>query len=432
MKLRLLLASTLSALLLAPFPSAQADTQPIKVMSRNLYLGADVGVALAKIPNMPAAAQFMWDQVQKTDFSKRKKILADQIRAESPDVIGIQEATIWYCKANFWSKKTEVFNFTQELLAELKGDYIIAEKNGVQANNPGYSIGPISFLTTVKDPETFQELFGQDKADCGFQIGDALIIKKELAQYVNQVGNSEYESIYKVVPTIMEINRGYTWADITMQGTNVRFISTHLESLWDENKTPKAADQARQLIEDVKSTKSPIVLIGDFNSDPRDPRPLDAPNPGEQPTVSEKCPAGATDCNAYKILREAGFTDAGPDASEASSYTWGMNALLTGPDSKRKVAAAAMGNNFGFTDRLDYIFVKNGIEVATARTFGQGAPYGSDHAGVIAELNVTALGSVISDPLDAHRPFPISFWEGVGILLLALVTWRIVRRFRRR
>ena len=432
MKLRTLLTSTLSILLLTPISYAQADIQPIKVMSRNLYLGADVGVALAKIPNMPAAAQFMWDQVQQTDFSKRKKILADQIRAESPDVIGIQEATIWYCKANFWSKKTEVFNFTQELLAELKGDYIIAEKNGVQANNPGYSIGPISFLTTVKDPETFQELFGQDKADCGFQIGDALLIKKELAQYVNQVGNSEYESIYKVVPTIMEINRGYTWADITMQGTNVRFISTHLESLWDENKTPKAADQARQLIEDIKSTKSPIVLIGDFNSDPRDPRPLDAPNPGEQPTVSEKCPAGATDCNAYKILRDAGFTDAGPDASEASSYTWGMNALLTGPDSKRKVAAAAMGNNFGFTDRLDYIFVKNGIEVATARTFGQGAPYGSDHAGVIAELNVTALGSVISDPLDAHRPFPISFWEGVGILLLALVTWRIVRRFRRR
>jgi len=205
MKLRALLTLTLSLLLLAPIFPAQADTQPIKVMSRNLYLGADVGVALAKIPNMPAAAQFMWDQVQKTDFPKRKKILADQIRAESPDVIGIQEATIWYCKAKFWSKKTEVFNFTQELLAELKGDYIIAEKDGVQTNNPGYSIGPISFLTTVKDPETFQKLFGQDKADCGFQIGDALIIKKELSQYVNQVGNSEYVSIYKVVPTLMEI-----------------------------------------------------------------------------------------------------------------------------------------------------------------------------------------------------------------------------------
>ena len=432
MKLRALLVSALSLLLISPAVTAEAEQQPIKVMSRNLYLGADVGVALAKIPNMPAAAQFMWDQVQKTDFSQRKKILADQIRSESPDVIGIQEATIWYCKAHFWSGKTEVFNFTQELLAELGGDYIIAEKDGTQANNPGYSIGPIPFLTKVHDPKTFQSLFGQNDADCGFQIGDALLIKKSLAQYVNQVGNSEYKAVYKVVPTLMEIYRGYSWADITVQGTNVRFVTTHLESLWDANKVPKAADQARQLVDDLKNTKSPIVVIGDFNSDPRDPRPLEAPNPGEQPTASEKCPAGATVCNAYKVMREAGFTDSGPDASDPSTYSWGMNALLTGPDSKRAQAALTMGNKLGFTDRLDYIFVKNGVNVLTSKMIGQTAPYGTDHAGVVTELNITALGSVVSAPLDAHNRFPISFWKGVGLLLLALFTWRIVRRFRHR
>ena len=422
----------ITAVLSFSFTPTQAAEQPIKVMSRNLYLGADVGVALAKIPNMPAAAQFMWDQVQKTDFSKRKKILAEQIRTESPDVIGIQEATIWYCKAHFWSKNTEVFNFTQELLAELGGDYVIASKNGVEANNPGYSIGPIPFLTKVTDPQTFQKLFGQNDADCGFQIGDALLIKKSLAQYVNQVGNSEYKDVYKVVPTLMEIYRGYAWADITVQGTNVRFVTTHLESLWDANKVPKAADQARQLVSDLKNTKSPIVVIGDFNSDPRDPRPINSPNPGEQPTASEKCPAGSSMCNAYKVMREAGFTDSGPDASDPSTYSWGMNALLTGPDPKRAAAAKKMGNQFGFTDRLDYIFVKNGIKVLTSKVIGQTAPYGTDHAGVVTELNVSALGSVVSAPLDAHSRFPISFWKGVGLLLLALITWRIVRRFRRR
>ena len=432
MKVRHLLISALALVLISPSNPAHADNQPIKVMSRNLYLGADVGVALAKIPNMPAAAQFMWDQVQKTDFSQRKKILADQIRTESPDVIGIQEATIWYCKAHFWSGKTEVFNFTQELLAELGGDYIIAAKNGVEANNPGYSIGPIPFLTKVNDPKTFQALFGQNDADCGFQIGDALLIKKSLSQYVNQVGNSEYRDVYKVVPTLMEIYRGYSWADITVQGTNVRFVTTHLESLWDVNKVPKAADQARQLVADLAKTKSPIVVIGDFNSDPRDPRPLGAPNPGEQPTASDKCPAGSSICNAYKVMREAGFTDSGPDASDPSTYSWGMNALLTGPDKKRAEAAKKMGNPFGFTDRLDYIFVKNGIKVLTSKIIGQTAPYGTDHAGVVTELNVTALGSVLSAPLDAHQRFPIWFWKGVGLLLLALITWRIVRRFRRR
>ncbi len=401
-------------------------------MSRNIYLGADVGVALELIPDLPAAAQFMWKQVQATDFSKRKLILAKEIEDQAPDVIGLQEATIWYCQAKPWSAKTEVFNFTNELLAELGGRYVIAEKGGEKAFNPGYSIGPIPFLTKVSDPKTFQPLFGQNSASCGFQIGDALLIKKELAQYVNQVGNSEYEDVYKVVPTIMEIYRGYTWADITMQGSNVRFVSTHLESLWDANKVPKAADQARQLVADLANTKSPVVVIGDFNSDPRDPRPKGFPNPGEQPEASEKCPTESSLCSAYKIMREANYVDVGPDASEPATFTWGMSALLTGADPERKAAAAKMGNKLGYTDRLDYIFVKNGIKVLTSKVIGQTPPYGTDHAGVVAKLRVTAEGSVISEPLDSHSRFPISFWEGVGILFLALVIWRIVRRIRRR
>ena len=400
-------------------------------MSRNLYLGADVGVALVKIPNMPAAAQFMWDQVQQTDFSKRKKILTEEIRAESPDVIGIQEATIWYCKAHFWSKKAEVFNFITELLAELGGEYIIAEKNGVTANNPGYSIGPIPFLTKVSDPKTFQPLFGQNDADCGFQIGDALLIKKSLSQYVNQVGNSEYKAVYKVVPTLMEIYRGYSWADITVQGTNVRFVTTHLESLWDANKIPKAADQARQLVDDLKNTKSPIVVIGDFNSDPRDPRPANAANPGLQPTASEECPAGNSKCNAYGLMVDGGFTDAGPDSSEPTTYTWGMNALLTGPDPDRLKSAQGMGNEYGFTDRLDYIFTKNGVAVTTSQIIGYKAPYATDHAGVFAEFTILNTLAGESEPLPEHKPFPISFWQWVGIALLALIIWRIKRRLTR-
>ena len=427
-----ILVIALSIFLLTPQVAASADEKPIKVMSRNLYLGADVGVALQLIPNLPAAAQFMWKQVQETDFSKRKDILVSEIQSESPDVIGLQEATIWYCQAKPWSKKVEVFNFTNQLLQALNGPYIIAEKDGRKAFNPGYSIGPIPFLTRVNDAKTFQPLFGQDHADCGFQIGDALLIKSELKQYINQVGNTEYDAVYKVVPTLMEIYRGYTWADITMQGSNVRFVATHLESLWDANKVPKAADQARQLVKDLASTQSPIVVIGDFNSDPRDPRQKGYANPGEQPTASEKCPAGSTQCSAYKVMRDAKFTDAGPDASDPATFTWGMNALLTGPDPARKTAASAMGNTYGFTDRLDYIFLKNGIDVLTSKIIGQAPPYGTDHAGVMAELNVSAEGSIVSKPLDAHSRFPISFWKGVGIFLAAFVIWRIARRVRKR
>jgi endonuclease/exonuclease/phosphatase family metal-dependent hydrolase len=173
-------------------------------------------------------------------------------------------------------------------------------------------------------------------------------------------------------------------------------------------------------------------VIGDFNSDPRDPRAKGFANPGEQPEASDKCPTESSVCNAYKVMREAKFIDAGPDASDPATFTWGMNALLTGADPTRRIAAKEMGNQFGFTDRLDYIFVKNGIDVLTSKIIGQVPPYGSDHAGVVSQLRVTAEGSVVSDALDAHSPLPISFWEGIGLLLLALIIWRIVRRIRRR
>lgn len=420
----------LSAALFTPY-SAQAAEPTFTVMSRNIYLGADVGVALELIPDMPAAAQFMWDQVNKNDFSKRSVALANEIKEYQPDVIGLQEATIWYCKKNAWSKKVEVFNFTDQLLEALGGEYILASKDGTAAFNPGYSINPIPFLTMVKDPERFQKIFGEDKAACGFQIGDALAIKKSLADQVIQVGNTEYEDSYSIIPTLMTIYRGYTWADINIANIPVRFVSTHLESIWDENKVPNAAKQASQLISDLKETNMPLVVIGDFNADPRDPRPANAANPGLQPTASEECPAGNSKCNAYRLMIEAGFNDAGPDASDPTTYTWGMNALLTGPDPDRLKAGQSMGNEYGFTDRLDYIFTNNGVDVTTSQIIGYKAPYATDHAGVFAEFTILNTLAGQSAPLPEHNPFPISFWQWVGIALLALILWRIVRRIRR-
>ena len=433
MKLRGVTSALIGSISLAVFTpiSALAVEPTFTVMSRNIYLGADVGVALELIPDMPAAAQFMWDQVNKNDFSKRSVALAAEIQSYKPDVIGLQEATIWYCKKNAWSKKVEVFNFTDQLLQALDGDYVLASKDGKTAFNPGYSINPIPFLTMVKDPERFQKVFGQDKAACGFQIGDALAIKKELAGQVVRVGNTEYEDSYSIVPTLMTIYRGYTWADINIANIPVRFITTHLESIWDENKVPNAAKQATQLIKDVKETNMPLVIIGDFNSDPRDPRPANAANPGLQPTASKECPAGSSKCNAYRLMKEAGFNDAGPDASDPTTYTWGMNALLTGPDPDRLKAAQAMGNEYGFTDRLDYIFTKNGIDVTTSQIIGYKAPYATDHAGVQAEFTILNTLTGESAPLPEHKRFPISFWQWVGIALLALIIWRIIRRLTR-
>lgn len=430
-----LLVLVLVALHFIAIPTAHAEQPQVSVMTRNLYLGADVGVAMDLIPNFSAAAQFMWDQVKKTDFNGRAPKLAAEVIAANPDVIGLQEATIWFCKKNAWSKRTEVFNFTEKFLAATKTqgrEYVLASKNGKKALNTGYSIAAVPFVTMVKDPETFQPLFGQDKAACGFEIADALAIRADLADKVLAVGNTEYEATYTIVPTIMTIYRGYSWADIQIGDTPVRFVTTHLESLWDENKVPNAALQANQLIADLNQTQMPVIVMGDFNSDPRDPRMPAAPNPGEQPVASNACSAGTIKCNAYLLMGQAGFVDAGPASTLPENYTWGMNALLTGPDPDRLKAAKVDGNSAGYTDRLDYIFVKNGVSVTSSQLIGANPPnnLNTDHAGVVATVEITADISQRSADLPAHAPFPISFWQWVGIAVLVGVVFFVIRKRR--
>lgn len=455
---------------------AQAADQPLTVMSRNLYLGADVGVAMELIPDFSAAAQFMWNQVQATDFSKRAPVLAAEVIAANTDVVGLQEATHWYCKRNLWSKKVIVFDFTKQFLAATKAagsEYVLASHGGVDALNIGYSIPAIPYLTMVEDPHTFQPLFGSDKAACGFEIGDAIVVKKELADKVIQVGNTEYDVSYSIIPKIMTIYRGYTWIDLDRNGSRVRIVSTHLESLWDSGKVPNSALQAQQLIEDLSKTKMPVVVIGDFNADPRDPRPAGGYNPGGQPESSDKClDQGApttvanmlAECNAYWRMRQAGFNDAGPEIWNPNNFTWGMSALLAGPDLKRYKAGKIVGNKYGFTDRLDYIFLKNGAKALNARIIGNTWPNGStwactneeqvnnariiaeemnqpmpigklcnstDHAGIVAQIDLPT-NSKVSEALSDHAPFPISFWNWVVIALLGIPLTIISLRRKRK
>jgi endonuclease/exonuclease/phosphatase family metal-dependent hydrolase len=438
------------SILLIPLPHAKAsEPYQITVMSRNIYLGADVGVALELIPDFPAAAQFMWDQVKKTDFTKRANKLAAEAALDKPALIGIQEATIWYCKKNLWSEKVAVFDFLDQFIKATQAtgtSYSLATFDGVDAFNPGYSIAAIPYLTKVEDPDLFLSLFGSSSAACGFTIGDAILVRDDLKKNIKLVGNTEYDATYSIVPTIMTIYRGYTWVDFEVNNSLVRVISTHLESIWDENKIPNSAIQAAQLIEDLKGAKMPLIVMGDFNADPRDPRAKSEPNPGLQPVVSEACPtSGSASCNAYKAMIDAGFANASPDATDPRYFTWGASPLLNGPDSNRIEAAKEFGNQYGFTDRLDYIFTKNVYATISSKLIGSIYPDGSsiwecgdekcfasDHAGLVATIEIPRDAAMQDPALPDHARFPLGIWHFVAIALVSLISWRIVRRLRRR
>ena len=472
-----ILASTL-IILIGVISPAQANQPSITVMSRNIYLGADVGIAMNLLPDFKAAAQFMWEQVELTDFNQRSSALAKEIAAAEPDVVGIQEATKWMCQKGLLSSRLTVYDFTQMLLIELDQlgySYEIASIGENQAINPGFSIPPIPHLTLVTDAEVFPSIFGTDTVACGFEIADVLLVKSELSAQVKAVGTTEYESAYTIIPTLMTVYRGFSWADISVGGTEIRFVTTHLESLWDEGEVPLAKMQADQLVQDLANSEIPVIVMGDFNSDPRDPRGTGQSNPGEQPETSEVCPAqisaprvdtAQSECNAYWTMIQAGYSDSGPNAQDPKNLTWGANALLAGPDPKRQDAAIEMGNKFGFTDRLDYVFLSSQLNASESRIVGNSWPLGeqlwscnsteqndlsrlaiskmdtsvtlgaleqtkclpSDHAGLVVEVSFTASDTSSSTYPESHTPFPIGFWKGSGIVLAIFVLWRIRRR----
>lgn len=466
----------------------------LTVMARNLYLGADYSVGLELLPDLPAAAQYMWDQVADTDFDVRAAELAAEIERYGPDVVGLQEATVWGCRTGLLGGLTPVFDFTEGLidaLADIGQEYVVAEADGQLADNPGYEIPAVPFLTRVDDPDTFQPIFGRDTAYCGFQIGDALLVRGELADDVVAVGNTEYDERAPIVPVVFTIDRGYTWADIAVAGTTVRVVATHLEAYVNEDRPPAGALQAQQMVEDLEGTTVPLIVMGDFNADPRDPRAPDAPNPAEQPVANDACSAQPENptletanvaCNAFWTMLDAGYENASPDPLDPANYTWGTAADLAGPELERLEVALEDGNTAGFTERLDYVFVANGATPVSAEIFGNEWPEGddvwecsspeqvattqeasaalaeaglgepitgtglclpTDHAGTVAVVDVSAGPSgVVEDPAPPdHDSFRIGLLGWIGIilgvmvLLLVLLIWGVVaviRRARRR
>lgn len=464
--------------------SAQEDDRPITVMTRNVYLGADIGVALDVLPDLPAAGELLWEQVVATDWPVRVQRLASEIARFAPDVIGLQEAARWMCRPSALGSSVDVFHFTQDLLAATSSagvEYAVAQAGPDRAENEGFRIGPLPWVS-MTDPETFQPLFGQDSAECGFAVSDVLLVRADHADGVMRAGTSEYEERHTIVPTVLALDRGYAWADIAVRGSTVRFVTTHLESQWSPGEIPVAARQARQLVADLAATNGPLVVLGDFNSDPRDPRSRVAANPADQPEAGPTCPPqpqrltvqdSRADCSAYWTMRRAGYLSAGPDDFEPANATYGASSLLAGPDPQRLAAALAAGNAFGFTDRLDYVFVRNAVRPTGGELTGHIWPFGpsvwpcetaeqiantaaaaavlaaagrdtppqgagiclpSDHAGVVVSLQVDDGASVAGDPPPiGHDPFRLVWWHlvvAMGALVAAALWWR--RRSARR
>jgi len=382
---RLLLAAAAALLLAAAFAASagahghghayghdRAQGKPLTVMTRNLYLGADLTRAFAALQAPPdrqldvliGATTTIRAIVDQTNFPLRAQRIAAEIAEHRPDLIGLQEVALWRHGPLGQEAATVDYDFLQLLLGALDArgaHYVVAHvQQESDVTLPGFLDGTLQNLRlTMRDVVL-------KRADEGVKLLDA-----GGANYVTRIPVT-------LAGQTASFIRGYNVVDVRAGSKPVRFINTHLES----ESSDVAYAQAAELLAGPASPANgwDTILACDCNTDP-----LNASvKPGQvrahqDPYLLLTGPGGFHDEWLLFAPAEAGFTS-------------GLRELVN--DSPADAAAE-------FNHRIDFIFGReaDGSAMPVKRAWVTGkdpadrtppTPIGrlwpSDHAGVVVEL----------------------------------------------
>jgi endonuclease/exonuclease/phosphatase family metal-dependent hydrolase len=399
MALVLGLVAVLSVALLPGAAEAKSkkNNHQLTVMTRNLYLGADLSPALnaTDVNGAVDAAYQIEQQVHRTQFpTVRAALLAKEILKQKPDVVGLQEAAWWRTEPYDLSAVTSGPKATQtdpaggdfltDLLTQLNKGSKKGKKGSASAAKKKKS--SISYRIAVVKPEFDFELpVNQGSggltvcpAQCHNErltMRDAILVRNGVKASKSSSGT--FNPLLQVkVGGVLSVNvtRGWAAADIKANGRKVHVVDSHLEA-FDSASSNTGSDgvtypkggireaQAKQLIAPGGPTTSklPTILLGDFNSD--SPVHGDQVDPG--------------DALAYRALLAGGW-------SERAFTPPPFGCCIQDPNLSNPSPA-------GITHRVDHImsnnkkvkFKKGGL----TSTYANGL-WSSDHFGVWSRLQI--------------------------------------------
>jgi endonuclease/exonuclease/phosphatase family metal-dependent hydrolase len=346
-----LIVASLAASALAT--GAQAEEQrPAKVMTRNIYLGADLtrSITAASVSQLLAANAQIFANVQQTNFPERAKALAREIKNADPTLIGLQEVALWRSGAfnNPAPATTVEYDFLASLQSELAA--VAAPYNVVRVQQE-------ADLESPAGSPYFK--------DFRLTMHDAILVKSGLGSEV-KLSNAQSANFNNNLTLTtgtgqtITVKRGWVSVDATVNKRPFRFVNTHLEAFHPGVR----AQQAQELVAGsgpVGSAPGKAVLVGDINSDPAQSSP---------------------DNIAYNVLIGSGMVDTWPVANPGNpGLTCCFSELLDDPSASV------------FSSRIDHVLAKGAVEVVSARVYGTdaknraaGGLWPSDHAGVAAGL----------------------------------------------
>jgi endonuclease/exonuclease/phosphatase family metal-dependent hydrolase len=228
----------------------------LTVMTRNLYLGSSLGPALeASTPEaFVEAVARIYATVQYTNFPQRAEAIADEIEAEAPDLIGLQEVTKWTTAG---VSPPPGYDFLAILQSDLEArglDYSVA----AVAHNA--NIGPAPLVS-----ETCPVVSGQFTCSVQLEDRDVILVNDDtpgLTWSNPQSGHYTAQQVIESPVGPLSFDRGWASIDARLKRLPFRFVDTHLET--EESPLVQEAQAAEFLAGPGKG--GTIVATGDFNS----------------------------------------------------------------------------------------------------------------------------------------------------------------------
>ncbi|HEU5055989.1 MAG TPA: endonuclease/exonuclease/phosphatase family protein [Kofleriaceae bacterium] len=310
------------------------------VASRNLYLGAELGDAIAAstLEEFLAAVTRIWLQVVENDYHTRVEAVADEIAARRPALVGLQEAYTWYTQEPAdWnaSPATDVaYDYVGELLAALAARDRVYR---VAASTPQIDFEAPTLL--------------------GFDVRmvdhDVILAREDVTTAGGFGATFDVLLPVSVLGSPFSILRGYASVDVKYRGEWLTFISAHLEAY---GPGYFRIAQAGEVVAFAAESDFPVILVGDINS-----------------------PPGTL---AHTVITDAGFDDVWAELHpEEAGFTccWAEDLTQTGS---------------ALYERDDYVFTRGLFDPISIEMTGEalddrlGGLWPSDHAGLFATLRI--------------------------------------------
>jgi endonuclease/exonuclease/phosphatase family metal-dependent hydrolase len=330
-----------------------AGPPPVKIMTQNMDAGTDLTFAVAELLGIfppGVGVELTYDEILAAAIPQRAVLLAAKVADKKPDLLALQEATLWRTGTSVDTATTVLFDQLQLLLSSLSAD-------GVP-----YDIVAVNSLKDVALP----------KASGGvlrITDRDVLLIRADLrppAFHLSDVHANTFDSEFSLGG--LQVTSGWISAIVHTGNRHFRLVNTHLQNAVPGDPTAAIVQtaQANQLIHELRNNTVPVAIAGDFNSDAI----LGAAGPGPDNTA------------AAALIQSAGYVDTWTIAGSGPGPTWPLYL-------EDQFPPPFFAHSFPF-ERIDLIFSQGLSVISVEHVLAPGPlvnqwPYfASDHAGVLA------------------------------------------------